>query len=379
VAWERTTISTPIPGAISDALQPVTSLLGAISPLLSTIKAFLQVAKAFLLDFGNIFEGLVDAGIQELEDAVNDLFGTGAFTLVVTPFTFELSDEQAEAIAKAYDRDVLSARTAYDKALLEINLNFRITTVERNRRLLNARTAYNASLNFAERKRSIGRKTDPITGFPLLSPAEAILAAFASFDDPGDPNRPQFSKSANVSMFGILLTSPTLGGLGDLLEKILSLFDIPEWRLLLRRVNRFRETPTDPSVVPDWRSFRLNSISHLASLQGELLDLIETLRGYLLSPKDSLVELANIIAEKVTTLLEIVDTIQNFINALTKVSGVYFLQVPIGVGGNERLKKALRDPILEDTCFKSNFTALALFAGGGPSAQPIHTIGGLFK
>jgi hypothetical protein len=379
MAWQKTEITSPIPDAIADALQPVTSLLGAISPLLSTIKAFLQVAKIFLTDFGNIFEGLVDAGITELENVVNDLFGTGAFTLVVTPFTFELSDEQAAAIATAYDRDVLTARTAYEKTLREINSDFRLTSIERTRRLSNAKFAYNSALSFANRKKNLGRKTDPLSGFPLLSPADAILASFLSFDDPGDSQRPQFSNAANVSMFGILVTSPTLAGFGDLLEKLLSVFDIPEWRLLLKKTKRFREVATDPSVVPDWRSFRLNSISTLASIQSELLDLIETLRGYLLSPKDSLVELANIIAEKVTTLLEILDTIQNFINALTKVSGVYFLQVPVGVGGNERLKRALRDPILEDSCFKSNFTALALFAGGGPSAQPIHTIGSLFK
>lgn len=87
--WEQSDINGPVSEAVQDALTPVSNALGAVAPVLETANTLLDAAQTFVDGVKDPFAGLLDDAINELENLVNDTFGTGAFLLTVNPFKLE--------------------------------------------------------------------------------------------------------------------------------------------------------------------------------------------------------------------------------------------------------------------------------------------------
>lgn len=522
--WTKTDIHTPIPKPIAKALKDVDSAVSSITSVLATVSAALNLVKVLAAGYSDLFAALVGALITELETLVNDFFGSGLFMLTITPFNFEQSPEQLAAAVKSYEDDVKAAELQYKRRLAAIDKGQTLDGVpvlgwlQRQNALNGARTEYEANLKnaYKHKSASIGRQYDSVTGWPLLSAAEAIQSAYDSLDDEGDLARPQLSSSAQIAAVGLLVTFPTIQQFLDILDKLDGLLNFPELDFVTRKVKSFADVTdfyfwykvsgkgtdpliphrvgvpielpdgassavvakatsdiikatgvftttvdqfrvratcvakgkvdTDPdagtsgfnvfiskvgqtgqaqvveldvtpnfgsivvpgggpvlapstlqgayfllsthpktttSVNPDWRSFRLNSIDHLAALQRLIIKQLETLRGYLVVPDSFIPDLIDIILQKIQVLQELLTAIRQLLNAIFNVSGVYMLQMKTTVGGNEALKRAIRDPFLEDPCNKTSFTVLALFVAGGASGpqalKVVDDLGDLLK
>ena len=390
--WIKSELSTPIPNSIKDALKPLTGLISTLSSALNVVKTVLDIAKVFITGVVDPFFSLANALITALENVVNDTFGSGFFVLFVSPFNVEVDDKAVATALEKYESDLANARTAYTRALSDARFDsegFRNSVSARNFARAIALANYNtATLKALKAKNSLV-KHDARTGFPLLSAGAAIEVMVQSLDDPGDVDangtlkRPDFSSDAYVCMVGILITAASLEQFLELLNSMRAVLAIPDIDLAVRRTKRYFPSTSEKSTKPDWDSLRLNSFEHLAQMQLALLGLLEDLRGYLLNPADAILDLINMLEQKVARLQALLAQLLALINALDKVSGVYFLYLPPSPGGNALLKRYLRDPVLEDPCVQTSFTVGALLVAGGPNGAPtlktVDLIGDLFE
>lgn len=209
---------------------------------------------------------------------------------------------------------------------------------------------------------------------PILYPQDAIEAAVKSLDDPGDAARPQFSDSAEVAAVGFMVTATSAPGLEAIIRALTEIFRVPAWEFALREIQRRMQVAVK-STQPDWVSIRLNSVDQMAQLQGALISNLEVLRGYTTIPDNNLNDLVSAIQTKVSSLESVIQEVRDVVSLLTRsVGGVYVLNLPAGVGGNARIKAALRDAYLENCKPTSGYTIMTLLVGGGPSLQTVETI-----
>lgn len=206
-------------------------------------------------------------------------------------------------------------------------------------------------------------------GIPLMTPGQAIFTAIDSLDDLGDINRPQFSVDASIVGLGFMATAPSPDQFLALIALLRRIFTIPEWELIFKIVNRHRIVVAGPPVPPDWRSLRLNSIQEMKDLEDGMLALIQMLRGYAVVPDTNIQDLVDIIDQKLSLLKDLMDKLKQLVSDLRHTTGIFVMNMPIGVGGNARLKEFLRDCPLEHS--HNQYTIMSVFVGGGPSLQPI--------
>jgi hypothetical protein len=205
-------------------------------------------------------------------------------------------------------------------------------------------------------------------GIPLMTPGQAIFTALDSLDDKGDPARPQFSDDAQVSGIGLLASAPTVDQFLTLITQLSGIFTIPQWELVFKIAKRHTRTPAVPTP-PDWQSLRLNSIAEMKELQDVLLALTQMLRGYAVVPNTNIQDLINIINTKISKLQDILNTMNSLISGLQNTTGIFVMNMPIDVGGNNRIKTYLRDCPMERST--NQYSIMALFIGGGASLQPV--------
>lgn len=312
MSWKKSDIGAP---AIASAAAAAGSVLGAIgAATAATAIAASQVATAnqAFQDKADKTLAAFNAVVTSVENLINDTFGTGVYMLQINQF------------------DVPGRRPLDD------------------------------------------------FGVPLLYPREALQMAISSFDDLADDQRPQFSDQAQVAAFGFLATAADIEGLKQLITQLLAVFDLSDWRIALKKYNDATVPPTVPSVYPDWKSIRLNSIPQLAGTQKALNKALENVRGTVNSAGSASKDLANMVDKKARDAKQLVqaiqDNIQHLQNAI-KASGIYFLNVPVGVGGNTRLKNEIFDCnlVIQNT----GYTIVGILVGGGPSAAPIEAVRGL--
>jgi hypothetical protein len=309
MSWTKRQLVPPLPSEAQPIVDALNTVSGAVVPILNAASTLLNAASIFFQS-ADLYKALMTALVTQTEDLVNDLFGSGAFELVVNPFT-----------------------------------SFR-------------------------RRQKVDKN-----GIPLLTPEEAINLAIRSLDDQGDLDRPQFSDAANISAFGILVTAPDISVFLAILEALLSLWNIDDIQFIIREINRRRGILVQ-SRPPDWDSLRFNQIKALGDVQKELLRVLAIAKGYLAVPDDAILDLIAQLQRKVNILTLSIAAFQAVIDALTNtpaLSGVYMLDVPLGVGGNNRLKAELRDPQFAQLGL-NKYTFMALYVGGGPSAAGVDSI-----
>lgn len=297
----RPLVLAPIPG--------LDLLVNTIKPPLQIIVALLKVIAALLEALAAILIGILDplrliilAVVGLVRDIINDLLNTGVYMYVDAPgITPTESSIRETGLFVAPEKDWVA-----------------------------------------------GRKLAP----PPVVPDgfERWAKRFtASFDDPGDLDRPVVTDGAPVQAVFLVMAAPSLGALRQLMYLIGKLLNVDQFKAAYEKY----QTPTaDPrmarlqqmkGVPPDWRSFRL--VDLIPPLK-ELAKLPDALLGMLTSV-DAIVGLIRNLAlamqDKAQVLLQLAEAIQAIIDLLDalKSTGIYALPVATTGGVN-----GLRDAFL---------------------------------
>lgn len=187
--------------------------------------------------------------------------------------------------------------------------------------------------------------------FRSLSFPNAVRAIAASFDDPGDLGRPEFSSLAPVEMIVLVAGAPSPAIFKQVVEALLALTGAKELRLAQRRIAQaFRLQATHlarktGSKLPDWQSTTVrDAFPALAPLEASLREHLAMLKGYAAGGQTSVARAIALIGAKHAQLT----ALQTRLNAALALfggglshAGVYALHVQ-GTGGNALLKSALR-------------------------------------
>jgi hypothetical protein len=287
----RPLVLASIPG-LDQLVSIIKPPLQIIAALLQVIAALLQALAAILIGLPDPFKALILAAYELLVDIINDLLNTGAYMYIDAP--------------GIHPTQVTLAETGI---------------------------IFDPGKQF---KAGQALKPPPVTpdGY------QRWAARFqASFDDPGDLQRPVVTEGAPIEAAFIVMAAPSLDALRQSLYLLGKLFNIDAFK---RAYEKYKQGSPDPrrsrvrtkSVKPDWQSVRLRDL--FPPLEGLLL-LPEALLG-LLQQIDTLSALikniANAMQEKAQVLLQLAQAIQAIIDLLDalKSSGMYALNVSTKAG-----------------------------------------------
>jgi hypothetical protein len=186
--------------------------------------------------------------------------------------------------------------------------------------------------------------------FRTLSFPNCIAAIVKSFDDYGDPERPQFSALAPLEMIVLIAGGPNPAIFQQVLTAFNALIGSKEFALALRRLQQAieldatRTTIKVGSRLPDWQSVTLReAFPALNPLEDALRENLAMLKGYAAGVDNAISAAQDLIAAKRSQL----NDLQNALAAATALfgqglneAGAYALHVT-GAGGNAGLKGAL--------------------------------------
>lgn len=172
----------------------------------------------------------------------------------------------------------------------------------------------------------------------------------ASFDDPGDGDRPVFSDGADVSAVFVVATAPQLTELRPILDALGEIFDLQPFKDAWKK---FETEWPDPDrsrlrlngTAPDWIGFRLGDIAPGADYPLRKLELVPWFIKNLLLNVDNLLallkDLIEVVQDKVALMLELVEILQGVIEMIRalEATGFHYLAV-ITNEGVEGLQRA---------------------------------------
>lgn len=206
-------------------------------------------------------------------------------------------------------------------------------------------------------------------GIPTMTPGRALAEAVKSFDDAGDTRRPQFSDSATVTAFGILVTAVSIDELVTKLEGLRSLLNLKGIDFYLNQVKRAQASPPAPipSVIPNWKTTKLADIPGFSDLHRSLKGFLNQFQGYLVTGDGFLDDFVASLENKVNAISRSVDELNSAIDKVVGgvgATGAYWLDIPEATGGNALLKAQIPDITLSGLTV-NNYTAMVLFVAGG--------------
>lgn len=309
MAWKQTQVAAPVFNEIANLAGQATAAAGAITSAAAVAGAAIGKAKTAYASKADPLASAFKTVVEATQNTLNDTFGTGVFMLTINQF------------------DVPGAR-----------------------------------------------RVDEF-GVPLLFPREALQMAIESFDDTADPLRPQFSADAMVCAYGFIATAPTIAGVVSLIDELLRVFNISEWELIKTRYRNATLPPAAASIYPDWQSLKLNSISQIAGTQAEANRMLKNLEGNVLDAHDAVKDVIATIKDKADTANAIINALKQNIADLqsaAKASGLWTLNVPPHVGGNEYLKDQIFDCPL--AIGNTGYTLVGITVGGGPSLSAVDRV-----
>ena len=287
----RPLVLASIPG-LDQLVSIIKPPLQIIVALLQVIAALLQALAAILIGLPDPFEALILAAYELLVAIINDLLNTGAYLYIDAP--------------GIQPTEVTLSETGI---IFDPGKQFKA-----------------------------GQALKP----PPLTPdafARWSTRFQASFDDPGDLQRPVITVGAPIQAVFIAMAAPSLDALRQALYLIGKLFNIDAFK---RAFEKYKKGVPDPrrtrartkSVKPDWRAARLRDLFPPLT---KLLILPEALLG-LLKQVDALSglikNLAAAMQDKANVLLQLAQAIQSIIDLLDalKSSGMYALNVSTNAG-----------------------------------------------
>jgi hypothetical protein len=331
MSWKLSKVTSPVSDELVNFVEKASILSEKVSAVLNNATGLLDIVSILFSTKTDPMAATMVTIVELLKAFLNDMFGTGIYSLVVSPLHLE---DQFNGMSEV--KKVIVDR------LFEDSVPENLTTEG---------------------------------GIPVLTPYKAIEHAIESFDDFWDKNRPQFSELAQVSAYGIMVTAPTKEVFIELLELLSVVFSIPDFDLLLRKLEIIGDDD-GVSTNPDWQSLKLNSFEPLGEIQKAVDEFLQLASGYLL-PKNSAVEdLIDTIIDKVNELNSAIELLSDLISRLKKVAeatGIWVFNYGPQVGGTFSIQEALYDPVFY-TMDDNKFTVLSLFVGGGASLEPVELI-----
>jgi len=341
MTWEKKTISSPLVDGIENIAGQLDSAATALDNTLGTALDVLNTAKSLYAAGSDPYLAAMSAVIDELENLIKDTFGAKITYIVVHA-------NYAENIDK-----VTTDNVALD--FVRQRLGFKPVAE-------------------GEKKRQ-GRYDE--WGNKLITPKEIIQVLRSSLTDNHDEFRPTSSDSGYIAALGMMITAANLQDFTPLMQRFIDVLDLKEFEKwfddLLKSLDE--ADPTGETLgraqKPDWEGKRLTDVfSGLKKQEKVLLDMVGSLRGYLNTADDAIVDLINIISKKVNVLKNIVsdlkDLIESIKNALT-ATGVYTMVVS-GVGGANLLKESFKDPYLESLP-ENGYSAAVVFVAEGSNSD----------
>ncbi|HSR97005.1 MAG TPA: hypothetical protein VLM79_08155 [Kofleriaceae bacterium] len=295
----RPLILASIPG-LDTLVSIIKPPLQVIVALLQVIAALLDALAAILIGLPDILRALIMAAYALLRDIINDLLNTGAYMYLDVP-----------------------GITPRESSIRETGL-------------------------FIEPAKDwkAGRDNGP----PPVTPDGWTRWAnrfAASFDDPGDLQRPVVTEGAPIQAIFIVAAAPSLDAIAQFLYLLGKLLNIDKFKLAFEKYDpphpdprRMRARKVN-STPPDWRAVRLRDI--FPALEG-LLMIPEALKG-LLSAVDNLSALIKNLAaamhDKANLLLQMAAAIQAIIDLLDALKSTGFYSLGVATqGGVTGLKNA---------------------------------------
>jgi hypothetical protein len=292
-----------LPPGVEQLVGIIKPPLDVIVTLLRVVAALLDVLKALLLGLPDPFLALIEAAYQALKAIIDDLLAAGVYLY--------------------FDAPGLSSP---EISLAEVGLAPDLPT------------AFELG-----RAAEVGPAVTP-DGFDRWATRFG-----ASFDDPGDADRPILSDGASVEAVFIVGAAPTLDALTRFAYLLGTLFNLDAFK---RAVDRYAPGTDDPamdrirgrSVAPDWTSATLVDLFPPLEALGRIPEL---LRGLLLKVEGvigMLAELASAIQAKVQALLEMAEMVQAIIDLLAALSGAGLYTLPVATNeGIRGLTTAFRE------------------------------------
>lgn len=294
--WSNFTLG-QIPG-VEEALTVATTPLEAVAAVLKVVAGLLDAVAVFLLDLPDPVRAMLMAAYKILKAFVDDLLSTGAYVYSDVP-------------------GVTSWKASAQK------------------------------LGTAAAAPSTWKAGNTVAPRPVVGAFEAWAATFrASFDDPGDGNRPIFSDGATVEAVFVVATAPAMVDLVPLLNMLGTLVDDKKLRDAVKDFGThdypgfekwLHPDPDDwrvrgHSTAPDWKSWKLRDIAPPDYPLRELERAPELLRT-ILANLDSVVglvkNLINVIRAKIQVLVEIADLLQRIVEMIRSLTatGLHVLAV----------------------------------------------------
>jgi hypothetical protein len=295
----RPLILASIPGldALVSIIKPP---LQVIVALLQVIAALLDALAAILIGLPDILRALIMAAYALLRDIINDLLNTGAYMYLDVP-----------------------GITPRESSIRETGI-------------------YIDPVADWKAGRAAGRPPVTPDGWTRWSNRFA-----ASFNDPGDLQRPVVTEGAPIQAIFIVAAAPSLDAIAQFIYLLGKLLNIDKFKLAFEKYDpphpdprRMRAKKVN-STPPDWRAVRLRDI--LPPLEG-LLMIPEALKG-LLSAVDNLSalikNLAAAIHDKANLLLQMAAAVQAIIDLLDALKSTGFYSLGVATqGGVTGLKDA---------------------------------------
>jgi len=293
----RPLVLASIPG-LDTLVSIVKPPLQVIVALLQVVAALLDALAAILIGIPDILRALIMAAYALLRDIINDLLNTGTYMYLDVP-----------------------GITPRESSIRETGLY--IDPV-------------------ADWKAGRAAGPPPVTPDGWTRWANRFSA---SFDDPGDLQRPVVTEGAPIQAVFIVAAAPSLDAIAQFLYLLGKLLNIDKFKLALdtppgpdprrMRAKRINSTP------PDWRAIRLRDI--FPALEG-LMMIPEALKG-LLSAVDNLSALIKNLAaamhDKANLLLQMAAAIQAIIDLLDALKSTGFYSLGVATqGGVAGLKDA---------------------------------------
>lgn len=314
MSWKLQSVPAPIPDGVQTIVDTLDSVATPLIAALDVLSTALNAAKIFFTSTSDPFSALVGSLLTEVQDLINDLFGTGVFVLFV-------------------DATKIEGRVAVD--------TFGIPTLKPDLALSTAVASFDDTGD---------------TDRPQFSDSAQVAALGLLLTAP------------DVNEFIALFTR---------LEAVFDLEPFKRLLTLLnRKTNVVPPDPPVPSILPDWDSLKLNNIKAMSDIQVQLNNVLGLVQGYVTTPDDIINDLITILDRKVTDLQRIASDFQTLLETLanaTAASGIHVLNVATNTGGNTYLKSQILE--LDTTAIRDNeYTAFVLFVGGGASLTTVETI-----
>lgn len=312
MSWSQKDLTPPLPSEISDIANQISSTTGVVIPILDLTSKLVETASVLFSPGIDPFGNIMTTIVQNIESLINDLFGTGAFELVIEP---------TNTFGRGIRRDQF--------------------------------------------------------GLAQANPRDVINLAIRSFDDQGDSNRPQFSRFAQVSSFGLLVSSPDILSFRNILQKLKLIWNIPKIDEIDFTIDRSVNSASFiDSLGADWDSFRFNEVETFKNIQNELLKSLQIANGYAGITDNTIQNLILVIARKLDQIKNLAIDLKALVDDIQSaggLNGAYVFDLPLGVGGNDRIKNELvSDELLRLSSNK--YTFLSLYVGGGPTAVGVDKI-----